>query len=84
MAAELKAALGADYVVFGGGNSKKLKKLPPKMRLGDNRHAFLGGFRLWQDSKPFAEGCNVEPPLAPVAFFGNPLRGEEDVSAITA
>jgi len=44
---ELKAALDADYVVLGGGNSKKLKKLPPKARLGDNRNAFVGGFRLW-------------------------------------
>jgi polyphosphate glucokinase len=49
VAAELKAAMGADYVVLGGGNSKRLKKLPPHMRLGDNRNAFLGGFRLWSD-----------------------------------
>src|ERR1700735_165998 len=44
----LKAALEADYVVLGGGNSKKLKALPPGARLGDNENAFLGGFRLWQ------------------------------------
>jgi polyphosphate glucokinase len=47
VAEELKAALGADYVVLGGGNSKKLKRLPRKIILGDNRNAFLGGFRLW-------------------------------------
>jgi polyphosphate glucokinase len=44
----LKTALEADYVVLGGGNSKKLKKLPPGTRLGDNKNAFLGGFRMWQ------------------------------------
>jgi polyphosphate glucokinase len=43
----LKSALGADYVVLGGGNSKHLKKLPAGARLGDNKNAFLGGARLW-------------------------------------
>ncbi len=45
---ELKDALGAEYVVLGGGNSKKLKDLPPGARLGDNENAFQGGFRLWK------------------------------------
>jgi predicted NBD/HSP70 family sugar kinase len=44
----LKAALEPDYVVLGGGNVRLLKKLPPGCRLGDNRNAFRGGFRLWQ------------------------------------
>lgn len=43
----LKDALEVDYVVLGGGNSKKLKKLPPGARLGDNTRAFRGGFRMW-------------------------------------
>ena len=43
----LKTALEADYVVLGGGNSKKLKQLPPGTRLGNNKNAFLGGFRMW-------------------------------------
>lgn len=47
--ARLSAALIADYVVLGGGNSKKLKRLPPGARLGDNKNAFIGGFRLWED-----------------------------------
>lgn len=46
----LKTALDADYVVLGGGNNKKLKKLPPGARLGNNENAFLGGFRMWQKS----------------------------------
>jgi polyphosphate glucokinase len=44
----LKDALGADYVVVGGGNAKLLKKLPPGARLGKNATAFAGGFRLWE------------------------------------
>jgi predicted NBD/HSP70 family sugar kinase len=47
--ARLKAALIADYVVLGGGNAKKLKKLPKGVRLGHNFNAFRGGFRLWDD-----------------------------------
>lgn len=47
--ARLKAALVADYVVLGGGNSKKLRTLPDGARLGDNNNAFTGGFRLWED-----------------------------------
>ncbi len=41
------AGFEVDYVVLGGGNSKRLKKLPPLCRLGDNANAFKGGFRLW-------------------------------------
>jgi polyphosphate glucokinase len=42
------SALFLDDVVLGGGNAKKLKKLPPGCRLGDNANAFVGGFRLWK------------------------------------
>jgi polyphosphate glucokinase len=44
---ELRAALNADYVVLGGGNANKIKKLPPKTQRGENENAFVGGFRLW-------------------------------------
>jgi polyphosphate glucokinase len=44
----LKDALGAEYVILGGGNSKNIKRLPPGARLGDNRNAFVGGARLWK------------------------------------
>jgi len=44
----LKVALEATDVVLGGGNIKKLKKLPKGCRAGDNANAFLGGFRLWE------------------------------------
>ena len=40
---QLSKALEADYVVLGGGNARKLKKLPKNARLGNNEFAFLGG-----------------------------------------
>ena len=43
-------ALHPDDVVLGGGNAKELKELPPSCRIGDNANAFVGGFRLWDDS----------------------------------
>ena len=46
--AQLRLAFEADYVVLGGGNAARLKKLPPYARRGDNRNAFRGGMRLWQ------------------------------------
>jgi predicted NBD/HSP70 family sugar kinase len=44
---QLEDALEVEYVVLGGGNAKKLKELPPGARLGSNKNAFVGGFRLW-------------------------------------
>jgi len=52
--ARLMAALEPEYVVLGGGNVKKLHELPPGCRAGDNANAFVGGFRLWQETK----GCS--------------------------
>ena len=43
-------AIHPDDVVIGGGNSKKLKPFPSGCRLGDNKWAFAGGFRMWQDA----------------------------------
>ena len=43
----LLAALQADYVVLGGGQTKKLEALPPGVRISDNRCAIRGGLRLW-------------------------------------
>jgi polyphosphate glucokinase len=49
----------ADDVVLGGGQAKKLKKLPKGCREGSNANAFIGGFRLWE-----------EPPGATAAAAG--------------
>jgi predicted NBD/HSP70 family sugar kinase len=45
----LKAAFVVNKVVLGGGNIKKLTRVPPGTRLGDNSNAFVGGFRMWED-----------------------------------
>ncbi|WP_425614001.1 ROK family protein [Anatilimnocola sp. NA78] len=44
-------AIHPDDVVLGGGNAKKLSELPPHCRQGNNAHAFLGGFRLWEETR---------------------------------
>src|SRR5579863_4419915 len=54
---QLCAALEADYVVIGGGNARKLKRLPKNARLGSNDFAFLGGFRVWRRAGSSAEGA---------------------------
>ena len=57
--ARLIAALEPEDVVLGGGNVKRLKELPPGCRAGDNANAFVGGFRLWQETsrrKPSTSG----------------------------
>jgi polyphosphate glucokinase len=51
---QLAAVLQADYVVIGGGNARKLKKLPMNTRLGNNDFAFVGGFRVWRNAPKFA------------------------------
>lgn len=45
----LERALLPDYIVLGGGNARRLKKLPKQVRRGDNSYAFAGGARLWDD-----------------------------------
>jgi len=52
VAALLHHAFSADYVVLGGGNARLLRRLGPEqlpagVRIGHNRNAFRGGFRLW-------------------------------------
>jgi predicted NBD/HSP70 family sugar kinase len=63
---KLKDALEADYVVIGGGNCKKLKKLPAGARLGNNLNAYIGGFRLWQEKQ---SSLHAHEP----AFAASPL-----------
>ena len=56
--AQLSASLEADYVVIGGGNARKLNRLPSNARLGSNDFAFLGGFRIWHHAaEPVAKGA---------------------------
>jgi polyphosphate glucokinase len=47
---QLSRVLEVDYVVVGGGNSKRLKNPAENERLGDNDNAFAGGLRLWESA----------------------------------
>jgi polyphosphate glucokinase len=45
----LVSILFLDDVVLGGGNAKRLTRLPFGCRIGDNANAFVGRFRLWEE-----------------------------------
>jgi predicted NBD/HSP70 family sugar kinase len=45
---QLKRAFIADFVVLGGGNVHRFKKLPDGVERGANENAFRGGVRLWE------------------------------------
>jgi len=49
--AKLAAALGAEYVVLGGGNAMRFATPPKGARLGANTNAFRGGFLLWKQKR---------------------------------
>lgn len=57
----LSNALQPDDVVLGGGNAKKLKKLPSGCRRGDNANAFVGGFRLWDKDFNHRHPASAKP-----------------------
>jgi polyphosphate glucokinase len=59
----LISVLHLDDVVIGGGNAKKLTRLPIGCRAGDNTYAFLGGFRLWEKS----DGSHLRREMEPHA-----------------
>ena len=46
---QLRAALEPEEIVLGGGNVRKLRSVPPGVRLSSNASAFVGGFRMWQN-----------------------------------
>jgi polyphosphate glucokinase len=63
----LGRALGADYVVLGGGNARLFETPPKGARLGDNANAFRGGFLLWKRAA-------LRAPLSPGARAGRSAR----------
>ncbi|MEZ4374762.1 MAG: decarboxylating 6-phosphogluconate dehydrogenase [Polyangiaceae bacterium] len=65
----LHAALLPDYIVLGGGNAKDAPELPEWVRIGDNKHAFLGGFKLWE-----GEPAAVSPSGPPSRKPGQPAH----------
>jgi polyphosphate glucokinase len=56
-----RAALQPDYVVIGGGNAAKLRRIPDGARIGENNDAFRGGFRLWQNPAQPAAVLGAQP-----------------------
>ena len=68
--ARFTSALLLDDCVIGGGNAKKLKKVPPGCRLGDNAYAFLRGFRMWEP------GAGRKPPTPQRARRGRPKKAK--------
>ena len=49
--AQLKKSFIADYVVLGGGNVHRFKRLPRGIERGENENACLGGLRLWEKDR---------------------------------
>ncbi len=45
----LQAGLQAEYVVLGGGQTKKLKTMPPGVVVSTNQSGIRGGWRLWDE-----------------------------------
>jgi polyphosphate glucokinase len=62
---QLKNALVAEYVVLGGGNARRVDKLPEATIRGRNADAFRGGFLLWEPwewtASPHGEGAANAP-----------------------
>jgi hypothetical protein len=48
----LREAMQVTDVVLGGGNAKRLHKLPEGMRLGRTDAAFAGGLQMWSVAAP--------------------------------
>lgn len=44
-----KDAFQPEDIILGGGNSKLITEIPDGCRLGTNKNAFIGGFRLWEE-----------------------------------
>jgi predicted NBD/HSP70 family sugar kinase len=86
----LKHGLQCDYVVLGGGQTRKLKSLPRGVRVGDNLNAALGGMRVWEDvehsprrRKPARAHSQRRPPrkAAPKAMLPMAVGAEKVPSA---
>lgn len=73
-----RQALLPDYIVLGGGNTAKLKRLPPQTRHGDNADALLGGFRLWERQSRNATGADGSAwTIADEVNWNDPVADEE-------
>lgn len=75
MVKRLTAAIEPDEVVLGGGNVRKLGELPAGCRIGNNTHAFLGGFRLWE--KRFDSGKMIQGDVWSAALGWDRMLSEK-------
>jgi predicted NBD/HSP70 family sugar kinase len=74
IATRLHAAFQVDEVVLGGGNSKLLSRVPRGCRLGSNRDALAGGFRLFPQGKPRARRASRRARARAAAAQRRPAR----------
>lgn len=81
--AMLQAALLSEYAILGGGNIRKLKKLPPNCRAGSNENAFTGGFRLWEIAPTASRGPRPTVPDGKTADDGHSPSGNSHPSEET-
>lgn len=72
--ARMLKVFSVDDVVLGGGNAKKLKDLPPGCRAGDNANAFIGGFRMWEESSDRKSSSNATRTLEIAASRKQPQQ----------
>ena len=80
--ARLISAFHLDDVVIGGGNARKLLKMPKGCRQGDNANAFLGGFRLWETpSAPAPRRRKARPRPLTRRPLPRPARVSDSVPA---
>lgn len=55
--AMLQNVFNPDVTILGGGNAKKLTPSPAHCILVDNRSAYVGARRLWEDADLYASAC---------------------------
>jgi polyphosphate glucokinase len=55
----LRNVFNPDVTVLGGGNAKKLNPPPENCTLVDNRSAYVGARRLWEDADLYASPCST-------------------------
>lgn len=68
----LTDGLQVEYVVLGGGQTKRLQGVPAGARVGSNANAITGGLRLWNEAKHDRQG---QPYVVGPALRGGAREG---------
>jgi polyphosphate glucokinase len=55
----LQNVIKPDETILGGGNSELIEPLPANCHRVDNRSAYTGAQRLWEESDLFASACQT-------------------------